>query len=246
MNKRNIYVTKSYNQFSIIDTNRRVKPLKVAKLKEAMKKKYLGAQYPILVRAGADKTKWIIDGQHRFAAAKELKYSVYYIVTDLINNFEIGDINSLQDKWTLYDAMRSHRKAGNHDYKVIDAFVKNHKIPITTALIMLSSSEVSSASQSHKFRDGKFKVTGSLQSAENLMQKVNDILPYFSYAKSRSFISAVKTMSQVKKYDHKRMISSIKCQRDKIYRCSDRISYIRMLEGIYNFNRQESNRVRFD
>ena len=217
-----------------------------------MKEEYLGIEYPILVRAESikDNTKWVIDGQHRLEAAKKLNLPIYYIITSKIKDKDIEGINSLQDKWTLYDAMRSHRKndesVNQHDYKVIDAFVRNHGIPITTALIMLSSSDVSSASQSHKFRKGEFKVTGSLQEAESLMQKVNDILPFFNYAKGRSFISAVKTISQIEEYDHRRMVNSIKCQRDKIYRCSDRISYIRMLEGIYNFNRQESNRVRFD
>ena len=243
MNKH-IYVTKSYKQFSIIDINRKIKPLKVARLKEAMKKKYLGAQYPILVRSNSNnKVKWIIDGQHRFMAAKELKYSVYYIVTDSIGDHEIGDINSLQDKWNLADAMRSHRISGKHDYKVVDQFVTRHNVPVTTAILMLTANK---SPDTKAFRDGKFVVTASLQTAEELMQRIYDIKPYFKHAKTRTFIATMKAVTANESYDHRRMIDSIKCQRDKMHKCASRISYMRMIEDVYNFNRQESNRVRFD
>ena len=74
--KTEIYIQKSkdYNIFKTLTGNRELNISHKEKLKKSFKENYLIS--PIIINEKYE----IIDGQHRFNAARELGYYVYYIL----------------------------------------------------------------------------------------------------------------------------------------------------------------------
>ena len=68
-------VTKDYDMFEFLDTNRQPNTRIINKLEKSIKEH--GVQIPIIVN---DK-KQIVDGQHRFWALRKLGYQVPYIIS---------------------------------------------------------------------------------------------------------------------------------------------------------------------
>jgi ParB-like chromosome segregation protein Spo0J len=70
--------TNNYDLFSLHEKNRKLNYKKVERLSAAISKKNLLNVYPIVV----NKKNVILDGQHRYAAAKAAKATVFYLVSD--------------------------------------------------------------------------------------------------------------------------------------------------------------------
>ena len=133
-----IFRTDDYDKFMLVDSNRLIKPAKISKLKEEIERKDLTSENEIKVCVSEDgKTLIVIVGQHRFATCMELDIPIYYRFSQM----EIDDIsmvNSVQDKWTLYDSLHHYCIRGIHDYKVIAGFRKQYQYPISTLIHILS------------------------------------------------------------------------------------------------------------
>lgn len=95
-----IYASKNYDQFKLIDGNREIKSSKVNKLLDEIK--MWGQVAPIIV----DLFMKVIDGQHRLECCKILNIPVRYVVyevkkTKLLEL--IRSINSVQSNWNNTD-----------------------------------------------------------------------------------------------------------------------------------------------
>ena len=71
-----VYETKDYKTFSFLSNNRNISNHHVNRIINSMKKKRLIS--PILVNENFQ----IIDGQHRFLAQKQLKFSIPFVVQE--------------------------------------------------------------------------------------------------------------------------------------------------------------------
>jgi len=88
-----IQKTTDYSQFKSFASNRDVSP---EKLIESIKKHNMLESHPIIVT----KNKIIIDGQHRLAAAIQLKVPIYYVVDDSLEENHIP-LCQTQRPWNL-------------------------------------------------------------------------------------------------------------------------------------------------
>src|SRR5574344_1973849 len=86
--------TNDYEMFKTLDGNRNVNKLHVNRLKESFKKAYLLS--PIIINL----RNQIIDGQHRFEAAKALGLQIYYTICDDygLKEFQIFNTNIKKKK----------------------------------------------------------------------------------------------------------------------------------------------------
>lgn len=110
-----IYVTKNYSRFKFGMENRSVSSSHVKELMQKMEKYgYLRCQ-PIVV----DKNTYqIIDGQHRFEAAKMLGIEFSYTFNDYVGSKSelIRDINVSQKAWGIQDYIEQYCGEGNMHY----------------------------------------------------------------------------------------------------------------------------------
>ena len=85
--------TNDYSKFKTLQGNRNVNSLHIRRLKESFKEKYLLS--PIVVNQNYE----IIDGQHRFEAAKELNLPVNFIICNDYSLKEVQLLNTNMKNW---------------------------------------------------------------------------------------------------------------------------------------------------
>lgn len=109
-----LHETKDYSQFSYFSFNRRIDKRKVSRLKKSIEEtKQLIS--PII----SDPDGYIIDGQHRLEALKELKLPVWCVVRKSSNEVinELIQSNNVVDKWKQIDFCKAFAETGNKTYQ---------------------------------------------------------------------------------------------------------------------------------
>ena len=86
------------------------------------------------------------------------------------------------------------------------------------------------------FKAGTFKITRHLDSANKIIEHINEFGRYIKHFKQRSFVLAVlRVMERVPDYNQARMMQKMEYLSERLVRCPDTESYIDLLEKIYNF-----------
>ena len=98
--------TKDYDQFSFIDGNRDINKENLTRIKQSMNEKYIPV--PIIVN---DKYE-IIDGQHRFLAAKSLNLAIYFIIIPNLKLEDVQRLNTNSANWAYKQYLQSYCKLG--------------------------------------------------------------------------------------------------------------------------------------
>lgn len=181
-----------YKKFKTLDFQRPVSGQHVYKLMESIKECNLLNANPIIV----DKNYYIIDGQHRLAACKQLKTPVYYQVVDVDaeeNSNVIININK-HEAWTLVNYIDFHANQNNLDYERAINLSKLYNIPIN--IIIYLAKKVSGSKATLKIRAGEMKIPEDAEAFLEIFTNFNlhckDLLPkkYHSVLRSQVWASA--------------------------------------------------------
>jgi len=105
-----VYETYDYSAFKTIDGNRSVNAVHVKRLKDSFNKGYLLS--PILI----NKKFEIIDGQHRYFAAKSLGLPVRYIMVLDYGLREVQMLNENSKNWGKEQYLDSYCEIGHTAY----------------------------------------------------------------------------------------------------------------------------------
>ena len=129
---RPIYIGK----FKLKDENREINRARVEKLKRQLQED--GRQIsPIIVNTRYE----IYEGQHRYAALKELNWPIKYFIDPQLKVNDIKSINISQNKWNVKDYI--HANASMSDsYKKIEYLTKRYKVNIRTISIALKGTNI--------------------------------------------------------------------------------------------------------
>ena len=86
------------------------------------------------------------------------------------------------------------------------------------------------------FKKGTFTMTRSVAKANTIIEMINEFSTHFKYYKARSFILAMlRIIENVEEYNQDRMMQKLDYLSERLVRCPDTESYIRLLEKLYNF-----------
>lgn len=124
MNIPKIESSKDYKRFQLLNVNRETTNPHVNKFIDdpTFPKKF--PYSPIVV----DHKYNIIDGQHRFLAAKHLNIPVYFIIDDEAVLNDIALRNTQVKKWSKIDFFEFYAKQGNKNYILIIDTMRKHSI----------------------------------------------------------------------------------------------------------------------
>ena len=111
----NINKSTDYSQFKLSELNRTPITSHVKTIKDALKENNFLHLHPIIV----DQQMNIIDGQHRFLAAKSLRLPIFYIIGN-VNEQHYIQANRLQRRNCSEDILRFYRQKGNKTYEWIE------------------------------------------------------------------------------------------------------------------------------
>ena len=112
-----VFETKNYEIFKHIDYNRDVNASNVKKIKESM------TRYGLIVPIVVSSDGYVIDGQHRLEALRELQMPVWYIVSQNIKEDIVMEVNAIRKNWTMRDWVNSFANKGYLEYqKLLELF----------------------------------------------------------------------------------------------------------------------------
>lgn len=242
-----IHETYDYDKFGFLDSNRPTNKPHVIRLKESMDEEYLIS--PITV----NENFWIIDGQHRFEAAKEKGLPVRYIIAEGYGSDQMKRFNVNSSNWGKKEYLHHYVAEKHPEYLKFKLFMDTYPdFSLTTALSIVNGSTV----HTERTIEGKRVLTkdfdrGLLQikdynhavkTAESLMQ----IKPYYENYNMQSFVNVIRILLKDDNYNHSRMVQKFKLHKnnpDLVYRPARQIFVWDMLKNLYNFKVNRNNRV---
>jgi len=232
-----ILKTTNYDLFKSIDGNRRLNLLNVKKIKKSMEIVHL--QVPIIINAKYQ----IIDGQHRFEAAKQLGLPIYYIINHNYGLSEVHRLNMIGKNWTFYDYLDGYADAGIKDYVEARKFYRKYGFGSNEMLsLLLGFTNVAGGDNIQNFRNGFFKIK-DLSEATRKAEMISSLKPFYDGYKKRGFVTALIILFSNKDFDFNVFLTKLSYQRDKLYDCANSKQYILRIEDIYNYKNRD--KVRF-
>ncbi|MCE9585297.1 ParB N-terminal domain-containing protein [Candidatus Nomurabacteria bacterium] len=202
-----VYKTKNYRSFKHLLGNRDLKEQHVHKLMESYHKD--GYLFTIIY---VNEKLEIIDGQHRFEAAKRKHLPVYFLIIPNWGIDHVSILNVNSSNWTAEDFLNTHAKSGNSSYVLFKSFYDKYEFDITTAQIIILGRRVTAGKNNDDFRSGKMKLEPEqITRAHEKAKKINMMKDFHPYAwKSRNCVDAIIQLINTKGYDHGHLIDQLK------------------------------------
>lgn len=223
----------------LTDANREIQRNHVDRLKSSIEKNGYISGCPII----CDEDGFIIDGQHRYEACKELKVEPPIVVLDMKNAFDMAPLmNSTQMRWSTKDYVHYWAVKGFPDYIILEQICKEKNLsPSVVYNIISGKSDKTGLGTSRDvsaLKLGKFVIEDkSDKGLAKLERKINAIIGIVNelgLPKTERLIIALARLSKDSNFSFATMIAKIDYQKSRVYRCSTIIEYQQMLANIYN------------
>tara|TARA_R110002153_G_scaffold5624_1_gene26165 strand:+ start:202 stop:915 length:714 start_codon:yes stop_codon:yes gene_type:complete len=236
--KTNIYIQKSknYEIFKTLQGNRELNISHKEKLKKSFKQNYLIS--PIIINEKYE----IIDGQHRFNAARDLGYPVYYILINGYSLEEVKMLNTNSKNWKREDYLNAYCDLGFEEYIKFKKFYNDIK-----EFTIGSAERIAAGHQSDNmsdFRNGKFKFADVLD-AYDTAQKILMFKPYYKGFNRNTFVGAVMRLIKNENYNHSQMIHKLSLNPSVLVDCANTSQYVLLLEDVYNYKSRNKTNLRY-
>lgn len=233
-----VFQTLNYAKFKKLKGNRPIKTAHKRHLKESILRH--GDLGPPLLANEKDE---LIDGQHRIEIFEELGLPVHYIVMKGYGLKEVHVINSGRKNWTMTNFMNCYVDLNEPEYIKYKEFYEKYGFPQTTTLLLVQG--YLGGRDQDEFKRGEFvfkKPEQATDRAEKILM-IKDLYPGYGRA---YFVSAMIRLFGHKDYSHVDFISKLRYQREKLFDATSVNSYLRIVEEIYNYRRQEKANFYWD
>jgi len=249
--------TNDYSKFKTLQGNRNVNKLHVKRLKESFKEAYLLT--PIVVNQDYQ----IIDGQHRFQAAKEMSLPINFIVCNNYSLKEVQLLNTNMKNWKKEDYLNAYCDLGFSEYLKFRNFMKMFpEFGILSCETILTNTTTGSGGSTVRspelkgvinesgsyslrfFQEGDLLIPNFEKSVENA-EKIMMIKPYFIGFNRPTFVRAMIGIFKIQYYSHSRLIERLSANPTALQVCANVTQYKLLIEDIYNFRSREKVTLRF-
>ena len=232
--------TNDYSIFKSLEGNRKVNELHVKRLKKSFEKEYLFS--PIIVNEKFE----IIDGQHRFKAAKEMQLPINYTVVDGYDLKEVQTLNANSKNWNKLDYLNAYCDLGYESYIQMRQFMRDYlDFGIAAAeMILTAKNSRGNSEHTYKFNEGSLRIDNIKLSYDNA-EKIMMFKGLHEKWSSLAFISAVLQLFDHPNYDHSNMIRKIKLDPSALVPCVTAPQYKIVLEDIFNYKSRNKVSLRY-
>lgn len=222
----------------IDERNRDIKLVHVERLQNLIAEHGYIKGMPIIV----DKNGYIIDGQHRYMACKNLKVEPEIVVEE---NFDIVPLlNSTQLRWGTAAYVKYWAAKGLTDYIILQNICKAKNISpgICYNIVFGKSMDKTGLERvgyKSPIKNGEFKFPEhSKKYFEKLSRKIDMILNLVSVLKlpkTDRLIIAIARLANNPNFSFDTMLTKLDYQMSKVYKCTTIDEYTMMLAAIYNY-----------
>lgn len=245
--------TNDYAVFKHIEGNRVINKLHVNRLKQSFQKEYLLS--PIIV----NQEMQIIDGQHRFEAAKDLGLPIRYFICNDYGLHQIQTLNANSSNWKKADYLNAYCDLGYDQYLLFRKFMERYPdFTLAACEIILNGATTytmvgtnrklvdtrSGAYVKRDFEEGNFNIK-DYAAACILTDKLIDMKPYFNRYNQRIFIIAMGTTFGSPNYNHQRMLRKLKAYPTLLQVGTSVVQTKKIIEDLYNYRTSDKVSLRF-
>jgi hypothetical protein len=221
--------TKNYAKFTFSKENREIKIKKISEIKESMKKFGFIPGRPVLIT----KEGVIIDGQHRFLAAKDLDIDVEFEILEGDYIEKMIQLNCTQSNWTLEDYINSYAIQNIDCYRKLLKFQEKYDLSMSSAIAILFGAGIKSSD----IRKGdNIKIKSNAEAVAEFILNCNTI----AYNKDHKFIRAI-----VNVYDKltKSQLNRLKSRLIIVPKLSNTNDFIIAFENVINKGKRGDYKV---
>ena len=193
--------------------------------------------HPIIVNEKLE----IIDGQHRFTAAKNLGQEIFYIIDKNPASQKIIAYNTTQKNWKLEDYLNYWCNKSNENYLKLEAFCKEYNLDIPIGICWITGRIKYG---NHSFKNGKFVFElheHTKKAVETLMlviEILKDRVPnYKTMVRQPCFNDAIKRFLETDRVNHAIFLSQLKKYSMDFYFYRNTEQYLEKFVETYNYNR---------
>lgn len=234
-----IFRTTYYDKYKFNNFNRIIKEVHVRNLMEKMKVNGFLSNKAISVNEKNE----IIDGHHRYLAARNLGIPMLIQVCKGMKEEDILETNQDQVNWDKHDFTNYWAKKGNENYQAVQKFMKdNPKFKMTQSLILLTN-EPNAHPKSDVFTKGKF-VVKSIKKAQEYADMITEISATFPKAYGSKFISAIIACdTRCKGFSYDEFLDKLKKFPEKMQPSITTRGYMERIQDVYNYHRPKKHQI---
>lgn len=224
-----VFSSTNYDMFKFLDANRKLNVRNYSKLINSMKEEQL--EIPVIVNEKFE----IIDGQHRFTAAKELGLPVYYMIRKGYGIDQVKRANMVSSNWSKEDFLLSHIQSGIQEYTEFKEILDTYGVNIADAISLFAFVQNKNQNIACKiFDNGSLSLEGK-ETAIEFLEALEDFKGFKEY-KSKSFFNAFMKLYFNPDYDHEKMKERLKTRSSYLVKKSSYGEYLEVLtKQIYSF-----------
>ncbi len=233
-----IYTTKDYNLFKKHENNRDIDQNNLKKIILSLQTQNLLEFRPILV----DRDMRIIDGQHRFEAAKTLNLEIHYQISNNDHSEDILLLNANQKNWVVEDYVKYYVSKGNENYKKYLEYATKKNIGLSHLYKYFFRNN---GRDSQKMKDGTFifPTEDKIKEISEMLDKVNNLINLLqkylitnkTIGKSVMLRYAILSLIRNPLLDYDVFITKITYKAESLRPCTTKQAYYCMLRDIYNY-----------
>jgi hypothetical protein len=234
-----IYRTNEYKKFQRISGNRTVNKKKVKDLIKSMEK---GGWLSTMVIT-VNELMQIIDGQHRYLAARETGTPILYQIVAGTGLKEVIRTNSGSSNWTIKDHIPSQIALGNKSFILLDKLMKGFpELSHSICQMMLTQSTKNPSRED--VENGTWEI-GDFNLAVLWSQNLMSLKPYFEGFKMTYFVRAMIDVLHKSNFNFQEFHHKVVLRPTMLQRCGTKKQYIQMIEEAYNYKRTDKINLRF-
>ena len=226
--------SKNYNIFGYHPSQQPLSTSHVSRLADSIKKNGFLPSKPVQVFSKNGKYT-IIDGHHRFEAAKILGIEFFFVEEPVGNADLIGQENSLVRKWSNMSFVNFYKDKGLKDYTELSYYLR-FGFPLQCAASLLNGESAHSGNAGRLIRTGKFRIK-TTNSIDYIMEVITEAGQFAPELRKQVYIEAISMLLFVPEFDRSSLIKKIMGLPRAIIKAADRKQALESLEEAYNHHR---------
>lgn len=234
--------TTDYNKIKIHEHNRAIDQAHVKRLMNSINSNNLLDLCPIIL----DKNMCILDGQHRFEAAKNLNVPIYYKIDQKATEKIIPILNSNSKKWTIEDFINYYASKGYQEFQNLIDLSKKYDLSIISITSLLGrGSTIYNKMRAGKLNFNKKEIDNKLEKLFEAVEIIKEHLPStkINFIRHKTFLRALCVFLQNDQVDHKQFLHKLKMGLSYVRRCVGVTDYLEMWFEIYNYHRKKPREI---
>lgn len=234
------FATKDYAVFKQMKGNRDVSEKHVKNLMASMKRDNLIKYQTITVNENFE----IVDGQHRFEAAKRLGIHVHYKVKVGANYKTAGILNHASEEWKFLNYLENFATNKHTDYIKLQTFQDQNDISLKKFCFLISKEQKKIFED--KFKTGEFYLVDDLDAISQKIKIINEVITFLDsilfldnkkFLNSDNFFRSIYKMME-KEIDIDKFKEKLSLKYQTIRQMSGYKDYVNLLTDIYNWKKK--------